>query len=89
MSTKQEKLAHIESGDPDPVIPPELLILWDIDDYNKLPWDGGLMDQPDILMMLLKVCRHARDVVLADVELIRQQAAEVEAGRKAIQNGNT
>ena len=89
MTSKQEKLIHAESGDPDPVIPPELFVLWDIDEYGKLPWDGGLMDQPDILMMLLAVCRHARDEVLADVELMKQQAAEVAAGRNALQHGNS
>lgn len=49
-------------------IPPELQMLWMVEQYNRLPNDGGLLDQPNFLMSCLNVCRNARD----EIGLIRE-----------------
>ena len=87
LTSAAEKKAHFDAGEPEPHVPDELLVLWDIEEYHKLPWDGGLMEQPDILMMLVAVCRNARDDVLIDAAAIRRQEAANAKGRQ--QNGST
>ncbi len=39
----------------------ELEMLWMVENYHSLPYTGGLMDQPAILMRSLNICRSVRD----------------------------
>ena len=60
-------------------------VLLDIEKYGKLPVEGGLFDQPDILMMLLKVCDTARN----DVELVEQSQKQAEEAKHGVsKNGS-
>lgn len=53
------------NGDPEqieeesPVPPAELQMFWMTRSYHALPWKGGLLDQPDFLMMCMNVCESA------------------------------
>ena len=40
-------------------------MLWETENYNALPWAGGILDQPHILMRQLSVCRAAHNKVLS------------------------
>jgi hypothetical protein len=61
--------------DPDP--PGELLMLWQVEGFRMLPWEGGLMDQPALLMDMLNICRNVR----AEVEAVAksQEGAKFDA----------
>ena len=74
----RQRLQAVKSGLKEPEPPPELLVLLDLEKFGKLPWDGGLFDQPDILMMLLKVCHKARE----DAELVRDAQDDAEELKK-------
>lgn len=40
------------------------MLLEQSDTYGKLPWDGGLMDQPHILMSHMDMCANIKSEVL-------------------------
>ncbi len=66
-------------SDPDfvePEAPPELFVLLDYERFGTLPWDGGLFDQPDILMGQLAICRSSRDDVILTYSQIAAQQQE-------------
>ncbi len=78
-----EKTALLSTPDfVEPQPPPEIYVLWDIEEYSTLPWDGGMFDQPDILMGQVAICRSSRD----DVMIVAKQIHE--ASNATIQTRN-
>ena len=59
-----ERKSLLLAGEPEPFAPGEVQVLLDMEDYGKLPFDGGLFDQPDFLMQCIAVCRTAREDAL-------------------------
>ena len=56
--------------------PGELQFLWFMEDTHSLPVDGGLMDQPNLLMDCIAVCIGARDqvAVIRDMRRLKNGA---------------
>ena len=72
-----ERQQLIQSGGNEPDPPAELLILWNVEDYNRLPLEGGVLDQPDFLMQCLAACRNAR----GDVMIVKRDQKRAEEER--------
>ena len=64
----------MEPPDPVPEPPPELRLLWQIQRFSALPYGGGLMNQPHILMRLLTAIADAQDDVLALVKPMKRNS---------------
>lgn len=59
--------ATANEAEQSPVSPPqppeELRLLWEIESFNLMPWQGGLFDQPHQVMDALNVCKNAKSEV--------------------------
>jgi hypothetical protein len=58
-----------EEHQPEP--PDELIMLWEVESFDALPWPGGLLNQPHILMQQLNLCRNTRDTVRQQADMAR------------------
>jgi hypothetical protein len=54
-----------------------LVLLWEIEDFGHLLWQGGLMDQPAITMNALTLCGNVRNEVYKTKE-------EIDRAREAL-----
>lgn len=56
-----------------PQKPPTLIFFEQMDEFNRLPMAGGLLDQPYILMRELKIVAEVRSVFLASLKAQQSQ----------------